>query len=162
MTGRSPVPAGAAHRYRSGGSVPLARLRAAGDRRAAVQHLRARHSARAVIPTILAQLHSGAREIRLGSLTPTRDFTYVTDIAAGFLALAGCDRALGTRVNLGTGRDISIGDLAQALVTASGRDAEIVVDPARLGPSRSEVHRLLSDNTRARRACADGGRSTVP
>lgn len=104
----------------------------------------------AVIPTILAQLHSGAREIRLGSLTPTRDFTYVTDTAAGFLALAGCDRALGTRVNLGTGRDISIGDLAQALVTASGRDAEIVVDPARLGPSRSEVHRLLSDNTRAR------------
>ncbi|MFD6797587.1 GDP-mannose 4,6-dehydratase [Streptomyces cyaneofuscatus] len=109
-----------------------------------------RQSARAVIPTILAQLHSGAREIRLGSLTPTRDFTYVTDTAAGFLALADCDRALGESVNLGTGQEISIGDLAKALITASGRDAEIVVDPARLRPSGSEVHRLLSDNTRAR------------
>ncbi|MEV8447594.1 GDP-mannose 4,6-dehydratase [Streptomyces parvus] len=109
-----------------------------------------RQSARAVIPAILAQLHSGAREIRLGSLTPTRDFTYVTDTAAGFLALAGCDRALGESVNLGTGREISVGDLAKALITASGRDAEIVVDPARLRPAGSEVHRLLSDNTRAR------------
>ncbi|MYR96985.1 MULTISPECIES: GDP-mannose 4,6-dehydratase [unclassified Streptomyces] len=109
-----------------------------------------RQSARAVIPTILAQLHSGAREIRLGSLTPTRDFTYVTDTAAGFLALADCDRALGESVNLGTGREISVGDLAKALITASGRDAGIVVDPARLRPSGSEVHRLLSDNTRAR------------
>ncbi|MFF0505490.1 GDP-mannose 4,6-dehydratase [Streptomyces fimicarius] len=109
-----------------------------------------RQSARAVIPAILAQLHSGAREIRLGSLTPTRDFTYVTDTAAGFLALADCDRALGESVNLGTGREISVGDLAKALIAASGRDAEIVVDPARLRPSGSEVHRLLSDNARAR------------
>ncbi|WP_326767894.1 GDP-mannose 4,6-dehydratase [Streptomyces sp. NBC_01591] len=109
-----------------------------------------RQSARAVIPTILAQLHAGAREIRLGSLAPTRDFTYVTDTAAGFLALAGCDRALGESVNLGTGREISVGDLAKALITASGRDAEVVVDPARLRPSGSEVQRLLSDNTRAR------------
>lgn len=109
-----------------------------------------RQSARAVIPTILAQLHSGAREIKLGSLTPTRDFTYVTDTARGFLALADCDRALGESVNLGTGQEISIGDLAQALTAASGRDAEIVVDPARLRPSGSEVQRLLSDNSRAR------------
>ncbi|MFI6729430.1 GDP-mannose 4,6-dehydratase [Streptomyces sp. R-74717] len=109
-----------------------------------------RQSARAVIPTILAQLHAGAREIRLGSLTPTRDFTYVTDTAAGFLALADCDRALGESVNLGTGREISVGDLAKALIAASGRDAEVVVDPARLRPSGSEVQRLLSDNTRAR------------
>lgn len=109
-----------------------------------------RQSARAVIPTILAQLHSGATTVRLGSLTPTRDFTYVTDTAAGFLALADCDRALGESVNLGTGREISIGDLADALITASGRDAEVVVDPARLRPSGSEVERLLSDNSRAR------------
>ncbi|MFD9304142.1 GDP-mannose 4,6-dehydratase [Streptomyces sp. NPDC060048] len=109
-----------------------------------------RQSARAVIPTILAQLHSGAREVRLGSLTPTRDFTYVTDTAAGFLAVAECDRALGEVVNLGAGEEISIGDLARALVAASGRDAEIVVDPTRLRPSGSEVQRLLSDNTRAR------------
>lgn len=109
-----------------------------------------RQSARAVIPTILAQLHSGAREVRLGSLTPTRDFTYVTDTAAGFLAVAECDRALGEVVNLGAGEEISIGDLARALITASGRDAEVVVDPARLRPAGSEVQRLLSDNTRAR------------
>ncbi|MGW9045538.1 GDP-mannose 4,6-dehydratase [Streptomyces lydicus] len=110
-----------------------------------------RQSARAVIPTILAQLHSGARQIKLGSLTPTRDFTYVTDTAAGFLALADCDRALGQVVNLGTGREIAIGALAEALIAASGRDAEVVVDPARLRPSGSEVERLLSDNSRARR-----------
>jgi NAD dependent epimerase/dehydratase len=109
-----------------------------------------RQSARAVIPTILSQLHAGATEIRPGSLTPTRDFTYVTDTAAGFLALADCDRALGEAVNLGTGREISIGGLATALITASGRDANVVVDPARLRPSGSEVERLLSDNARAR------------
>ncbi|MFE0882233.1 GDP-mannose 4,6-dehydratase [Streptomyces rochei] len=109
-----------------------------------------RQSARAVIPAILAQLHSGARTIKLGSLTPTRDFTYVTDTARGFLAMADCDRALGQVVNLGSGREISIGDLAQALTVASGSDAEIVVDPARLRPGGSEVQRLLSDNSRAR------------
>ncbi|PZT71057.1 NAD-dependent dehydratase [Streptomyces sp. SW4] len=109
-----------------------------------------RQSARAVIPAILAQLHAGARRIRLGSLTPTRDFTYVTDTARGFLALADCDRALGHVVNLGSGREISIGDLAQALTVAAGSDAEIVVDPRRLRPAASEVERLLSDNTRAR------------
>ncbi|MBO0913279.1 MULTISPECIES: GDP-mannose 4,6-dehydratase [Streptomyces] len=109
-----------------------------------------RQSARAVIPTILAQLHAGAREIKLGSLTPTRDFTYVTDTARGFLAVAECDRALGEVVNLGSGREISIGDLAQALITASGREASVIVDPARLRPSGSEVERLLSDNSRAR------------
>ncbi|KUL34871.1 NAD-dependent dehydratase [Streptomyces sp. NRRL F-4489] len=109
-----------------------------------------RQSARAVIPTILAQLHAGARQIKLGSLTPTRDFTFVTDTAAGFLALAGCDRALGQVVNLGSGREISIGALAEALIAASGRDAEVVVDADRLRPSGSEVERLLSDNSRAR------------
>ncbi|MFE6591744.1 GDP-mannose 4,6-dehydratase [Streptomyces sp. NPDC057781] len=109
-----------------------------------------RQSARAVIPTILSQLHSGTWQIRLGSLTPTRDFTYVTDTAAGFLALAACDRAVGHAVNLGTGQEISVGDLAKALIAASGRDAEIVVDPARLRPAGSEVQRLLSDNSRAR------------
>ncbi|MFE3327467.1 GDP-mannose 4,6-dehydratase [Streptomyces sp. NPDC059176] len=109
-----------------------------------------RQSARAVIPTILAQLHAGAREIRLGSLTPTRDFTYVTDTARGFMALADCDRALGQVVNLGTGQEISVGDLAVTLIAASGRTAEVVVEPTRLRPKGSEVERLLSDNRRAR------------
>ncbi|MFI6943321.1 SDR family NAD(P)-dependent oxidoreductase [Streptomyces sp. NPDC050418] len=109
-----------------------------------------RQSARAVIPTILAQLHAGVREIKLGSLTPTRDFTYVTDTARGFLAVAACDKALGEVVNLGTGREISIGRLAEELITASGREAAVVADPARLRPAGSEVERLLSDNSRAR------------
>ncbi|MGH4033721.1 SDR family NAD(P)-dependent oxidoreductase [Actinomycetota bacterium Odt1-20B] len=109
-----------------------------------------RQSARAVIPTILAQLHAGAREIKLGSLSPTRDFTYVTDTARGFLAMAEAERTLGQVVNLGVGQEISIGDLARELIAASGRDAEVVVDPARLRPSGSEVERLLSDNSRAR------------
>ncbi|MDH6575700.1 SDR family NAD(P)-dependent oxidoreductase [Kitasatospora sp. MAP5-34] len=109
-----------------------------------------RQSARAVIPTILAQLHSGAREIRLGSLTPTRDFSYVTDTAEGFLAAARSERAYGEVLNLGTGSEISIGDLAQALITASGADARVVVDPSRLRPNGSEVERLLADNTKAR------------
>ncbi|MGW7259925.1 SDR family NAD(P)-dependent oxidoreductase [Streptomyces sp. NPDC054834] len=108
-----------------------------------------RQSARAVIPTILAQLHSGARQIMLGSLTTSRDFTYVTDTAAGFLALAECDRAVGEVVNLGTGHSITIGDLAQALIAASGKDAEVVVDPSRIRPKGSEVERLQSDNSRA-------------
>ncbi|MFG2192779.1 SDR family NAD(P)-dependent oxidoreductase [Streptomyces sp. NPDC048639] len=109
-----------------------------------------RQSGRAVIPTILAQLHAGAREIRLGSLAPTRDFTFVTDTAAGFLALAECDRALGDVVNLGSGREIAIGELAEALIAATGSAARVVVDPARLRPAGSEVERLLSDNSRAR------------
>ncbi len=108
-----------------------------------------RQSARAVIPTILAQLHSGAKEIRLGSLTPTRDFSYVTDTAEGFLAAATAERAYGEVLNLGTGTEISIGDLATALITAAGSTAQIVVDPTRLRPGGSEVERLLADNTKA-------------
>ncbi|MCK8677510.1 GDP-mannose 4,6-dehydratase [Streptomyces lichenis] len=110
-----------------------------------------RQSARAVIPAILAQLHAGVRELRLGSLTPTRDFTYAADTARGFLALADCDRALGQVVNLGSGQEIAIGDLARRLIEASGRDGvEITTDRERLRPSGSEVERLLSDNRRAR------------
>ncbi|MGW4647424.1 SDR family NAD(P)-dependent oxidoreductase [Kitasatospora sp. NPDC004289] len=109
-----------------------------------------RQSARAVIPTILAQLHSGARQIRLGSTTPTRDFTFATDTAEGFLAAARSEAALGRVLNLGTGREISIGDLAHRLIAASGREAEVVTDPGRLRPGGSEVERLLSDNRLAR------------
>jgi NAD dependent epimerase/dehydratase len=109
-----------------------------------------RQSTRAVIPTILAQLHSGAKEIRLGTTTPTRDFNYVEDTVGGFLAVAACDRAVGQVVNVGSGREITIGDLFQLLVDISGCDAEIVVDESRIRPSGSEVERLWCDNTRAR------------
>lgn len=94
-----------------------------------------RQSAHAAIPTILAQLQSGAREIRLGSTTPTRDFTYETDTAEGFLA-ARADRAIGGTVNLGTGGEVSIDGLAEALIAASGRDAEHL---HLLAPDRHQV-----------------------
>jgi NAD dependent epimerase/dehydratase len=109
-----------------------------------------RQSTRAVIPTILSQLHKGAREIKLGATSPTRDFTFVEDTAAGFLAVASCDRAVGEVVNLGSGQEISVGDLVKLLVDVTGSDAEIVTDESRLRPAGSEVERLLADNTRAR------------
>ncbi len=109
-----------------------------------------RQSTRAVIPTILSQLHKGASEIHLGATSPTRDFNYVDDTVAGFLAVAGCDRALGQVVNVGSGREISIGDLVRLLVEITGTDASVVTDDDRLRPQGSEVERLLCDNTRAR------------
>jgi NAD dependent epimerase/dehydratase len=109
-----------------------------------------RQSTRAVIPTILSQLHQGAEQIHLGSTSPTRDFNYVDDTVTGFLAVAGCDRALGEVVNIGSGREISIGDLVALLIEITGSRAEIVTDEARLRPAGSEVERLLCDNTRAR------------
>ena len=109
-----------------------------------------RQSARAVVPAILAQLHSGASELRLGSLTPTRDLNFVEDTVSGFLAVATCDRALGEVVNVGSGREISIGDLVALLEQITGNDAKVVSDPARVRPAGSEVERLLCDNRRAR------------
>jgi NAD dependent epimerase/dehydratase len=109
-----------------------------------------RQSTRAVIPTILSQLHAGAGEIQLGATTPTRDFNYVDDTVAGFLAVAACDRAVGEVVNIGSGREISIGDLLRLLIEITGSTATVATDPARLRPTGSEVERLLCDNTRAR------------
>ena len=109
-----------------------------------------RQSTRAVIPTILTQLHKGVKTLELGATSPTRDFTFVTDTVAGFLAVAACDRALGNVVNIGSGQEISIGDLVKLLIEVTGSDAEIVTDEARLRPEGSEVERLLADNTRAR------------
>jgi nucleoside-diphosphate-sugar epimerase len=109
-----------------------------------------RQSTRAVIPTILTQLHRGATKLELGATSPTRDFTYVEDTVAGFLAVAGCDRAMGQVVNVGSGQEISIGDLVTILIEVTGSDAEIITDDARLRPEGSEVERLLADITRAR------------
>ena len=109
-----------------------------------------RQSTRAVIPTILAQIYAGADKLHLGSTTPTRDFNYVEDTASGFLAVAACDQALGNVVNIGSGREISIGDLVRLLVEITGREVEVVTDEERVRPGASEVERLLCDNTRAR------------
>lgn len=109
-----------------------------------------RQSARAIIPTVLAQLFSGAEEIRVGATSPTRDFNFVTDTVGGFLAVAECDRALGHVVNIGSGREISVGNLIDLLMAISGRQAAVVSEAERLRPAGSEVERLLCDNTRAR------------
>ncbi len=106
-----------------------------------------RQSARAVIPTVITQLLAGATEIRLGALSPTRDLTYVADTCRGFLQLAACDAAVGREVNLGSGAEIAIGDLAQRLIAMINPQARIATDEQRLRPEKSEVERLLSDPT---------------
>ena len=109
-----------------------------------------RQSTRAVIPTILTQLHRGATEIELGTVSPTRDFNYVDDTVSGFLAIASCDAAVGQVLNIGSGREISIGDLVELLIEITGSSATIVTDESRLRPPGSEVERLLCDATRLR------------
>ncbi len=102
-----------------------------------------RQSARAVIPTIITQLLSGKEEIHLGSLTPTRDFNYVKDTANGFVTIANNDNTIGKELNIATEQEISIGQLAQELITQINPNAKIVTDNTRLRPEKSEVNRLL-------------------
>lgn len=109
-----------------------------------------RQSLRAVIPTIISQIASGQRELRLGDLTPTRDFNYVTDTCEAFLALSECDSAIGTVVNAGSGREISIGELANLIAEVMGKSVEVVADDERVRPSASEVFRLLADSSKIR------------
>ena len=109
-----------------------------------------RQSARAVIPTIITQLLAGRTEIRLGSLAPTRDFNYVKDTAAGFMAIADCDAAVGQEINIATGREISIGDLADELIRQINPEARVVCEAERLRPGKSEVERLLGDASKLR------------
>ena len=109
-----------------------------------------RQSARAVIPTIITQLLAGMGQISLGSLHPTRDFNYVKDVAAGFMAIAGCDEASGQEINIATGREISIGELAEELIRQINPEARIVCDSGRLRPPKSEVERLLGSAEKLR------------
>ncbi len=108
-----------------------------------------RQSARAVIPTIITQALANDT-IRLGNQDATRDFTYVTDTVEGFIKAALSDNVEGMTINLGTGREVTIGHLAQLIVAKTGSGAKIELDSARLRPADSEVMRLLSDNTLAR------------
>ncbi len=105
-----------------------------------------RQSARAVIPTIISQLLAGATEIKLGSLTPTRDFNYVKDTAKGFIEIAKCRKAIGEEINIATGVEISIGELANEMIRQINPAAQIVCDEQRIRPEKSEVERLLGDN----------------
>lgn len=110
-----------------------------------------RQSARAIIPTVISQLLSGKTEIKLGLLTPTRDFVYVKDTVAGFMAIASSDETIGEEINIATGQEISIGDLAQELVSLISPDAKIICDEQRMRPKKSEVDRLLGCNQKIKR-----------
>lgn len=110
-----------------------------------------RQSARAVIPTIITQLLSGKEEIRLGSLTPTRDFNYVKDTAAGFIAIAESDRTIGEEINIATQQEISIGELANEIIGQINPKAKIICDEQRLRPEKSEVNRLLGSHEKIKR-----------
>lgn len=107
-----------------------------------------RQSARAVIPTIITQIATGQRRIKLGSLHPTRDFSFVSDTVNGFLAALSSDAA-GEVINLGSGFEISIGDTASEIANVMGAEIEIVTDDERLRPERSEVERLFAANGKA-------------
>lgn len=107
-----------------------------------------RQSARAVIPTVITQLLSGELNIRLGSLTPTRDFNFVSDTVDGFIALAECDAAVGEEVNIATGTEHTIADVANYLVSEINSEALIVNEGERMRPDASEVFRLMGDNTK--------------
>lgn len=109
-----------------------------------------RQTARAVIPTIISQLLAGAKQIKLGALSPSRDFNYVADTVDGFLAVGESEKTLGKVINIGSGRDISIGDLAELIMQTVDRKVPIVQDQARLRPDKSEVDRLCCDSSLAR------------
>ena len=127
-----------------------------------------RQSARAVIPSIIIQAINQDR-IFLGATHPTRDLLYVKDTVRGFVELAGCDAAVGQVVNLGTGREVSVKELTEAIVKLVGRRVEIVFDATRLRPERSEVERLVADPRRAQELAGweprvtleDGLKSTI-
>ena len=107
-----------------------------------------RQSARAIIPTIITQIANGATEIKVGDLTPTRDFNYVRDTCRGFLALARAEGIDGEEINICTGTEISMADTLQLIADLMGANVQWVQDEQRLRPSKSEVFRLLGDNTK--------------
>lgn len=105
-----------------------------------------RQSARAVIPTIITQLYNGMKEIKLGSLHPTRDLLFVKDTAQGFIEIAKSDKTIGEEINIATQSEISVGDLASKLIQIIAPDAIVVSDDQRLRPEKSEVERLHGSN----------------
>lgn len=106
-----------------------------------------RQSARAVIPTIIGQIASGMPEIRLGDVSPTRDFNFVKDTCRGFVELARCNQAVGKTVNIGSNSEVSVGEVFELIRELMGSDVRFLNDSQRLRPSKSEVFRLRCDNT---------------
>lgn len=109
-----------------------------------------RQSARAVIPTIISQIASGRREIKLGDITPTRDFNYVEDTCLGFLAIANCEMAIGEVINIGSNYEITIEDTFNLIKDIMHSEVEISREESRTRPVNSEVHRLWCDNKKIR------------
>lgn len=110
-----------------------------------------RQSSRAVIPTIIIQLLSGVREIKLGALHPTRDLVYVKDTVKGFIEIAKSDKTIGEEINIATQKEISVGDLAHKLIDMINPDARIISDKIRIRPTKSEVERLLGSNKKIKK-----------
>lgn len=110
-----------------------------------------RQSARAVIPTIITQLLAGERVIKLGETSPTRDFNFAPDTVSAFVAIAKCDGAIGEEVNIASGTEISVGEMANKLISQINPEARVALDEQRLRPEKSEVERLLGSNEKLRR-----------
>jgi dTDP-glucose 4,6-dehydratase len=113
-----------------------------------------RQSARAVIPTIITQLLAGEEKIKLGALSPTRDFNYVKDTANGFIEIAKSDKTIGEEINIATQKEISIGELAEELIKQINPNAKIICDEERIRPDKSEVNRLLGSNKKIKELTA--------
>lgn len=147
LVGQSPYSASkigadqVAHSYWSSFSVPVTTVRP-------FNTYGPRQSQRAFIPSVIVQLLSGAESISLGSLSPTRDLTFVTDTAEGFRALAEGTGGLGEVFNMGSGFEISMGEVVEMLCEISGRKVAVAEDPARVRPENSEVERLWSDSSK--------------
>ncbi|MDD5249242.1 MAG: NAD-dependent 4,6-dehydratase LegB [Rhodocyclaceae bacterium] len=109
-----------------------------------------RQSARAIIPTVITQIASGKRKIRLGAMHPTRDFNFVLDTVRGFMSVAESDKSVGEVINIGSNFEISIGDTVELIAEAIGVEIEIETDAVRLRPEKSEVDRLWADNAKAK------------
>lgn len=128
-----------------------------------------RQSARAIIPTIITQIANGERSIKVGDLTPTRDFNFVKDTCRGFLAIARAEGVEGEEINIATGSEVTMEDTLKTIARLMNADVEWVKDPQRIRPSKSEVFRLCGDNTKIKAltgwtpqyTLADGLRETI-
>lgn len=109
-----------------------------------------RQSARAVIPTIITQIAAGKKQIKLGDVSPTRDFNYVADTCRGFLDLANSEKAIGQTVNIGSNYEITVGDTLNLIKELMNSDVEFITEEQRIRPGKSEVHRLWCDNKKIR------------
>lgn len=105
-----------------------------------------RQSARAIIPTIIAQIASGIKQIKLGDLTPTRDLNFVLDTCRGFVAIANTDATIGHEINIASNSEISMGDTLDLIISLMGKDVDVITDKERIRPQKSEVFRLFGDN----------------